>query len=212
MAETGDRRRARGQRSREVVLEHAVRLGSVDGLDGLSLGRLASATGLSKSGLFAHWKDKADLQLDTIDWAREQWVDHIVRPALTEPDGVRRLFALHESRLRFYTERFLPGGCFFTAVYAELDDRPGPVRDRITEALEDWFGLLRRTVDAGVQAGEFGAAVDPTQLALEVEALGATVVTHTQLLHGLDLYAASRRAVLERLRALCLDPTLLPEE
>ncbi|QVQ50759.1 TetR/AcrR family transcriptional regulator [Spiractinospora alimapuensis] len=212
MTETGDRRRARGQRSREAVLEHAVRLGSVDGLDGLSLGHLASATGISKSGLFAHWKDKEELQLDTVAWARQQWVDHIVRPAMARPNGVRRLFALHETRLRFYADRVLPGGCFFTAVYAELDDRPGPVRDRITEALEAWFDLLRRTVVAAVDDGELPTDVDPGRLALEVEALGAIVVTHTQLLSGLDVYAMSRRAVLERLRALSTEPTLLPKE
>lgn len=193
-------------------MEHAVRLGSVDGLDGLSLGHLASATGISKSGLFAHWKDKEALQLDTVAWARQQWIDHIIRPAMTRPDGVRRLFALHETRLRFYGDRVLPGGCFFTAVYAELDDRPGPVRDGITEALEEWFGLLQRTTVAAVDIGELPAEVDSFQLALEVEALGAIVVTHAQLLSGVDIYATSRGAVLDRLRTLCPDPTLLPEE
>src|SRR5918992_750157 len=128
---TQDGRRLRGMRSREAILQQAVGLASVEGLDGLSLGRLAAAAGVSKSGFFAHWRDKEQLQLDAVEWASRQWIEQVVEPALRAPEGVRRLFALHEARLRFYGDRVLPGGCFFFAVQAEFDDRPGAVRDRV---------------------------------------------------------------------------------
>ena len=125
----------------------------MEGLDGLSFGRLATVTGLSKSGFFTHWQTKEHLQLDAVDWARRQWTEEIVVPALRAPEGVRRLFALHEERLRFYASGVLPGGCFFFAVQADFDDKPGPVRDRIAQALLDWVQLLERLAAEAVRLG-----------------------------------------------------------
>lgn len=207
-----DGRRAKGRRSRELVLERAVELASAQGLDGLSLGELAAALGISKSGLFAHWREKQALQLDTVEWARRQWIEHIVAPALQEPRGVRRVFALHEARLRFYSEGVLPGGCFFLAAQAEFDDRPGPVRSRVAEAMREWEALLRRLVQEAVELGELSADTDPAQLAYEIDALGGMVVTRSRLLREQDSTGRARRAVLHRLRALSPRPSLLPEE
>jgi len=209
---THDGRRLRGQRSREAILDQAVSLASVQGLDGLSLGQLAGALGISKSGFFAHWRDKEQLQLDVVDRAVRQWTERIVAPALKAPAGVRRLFALHEARLRFYAERVLPGGCFFLTVQAEFDDRPGEVRERISQALADWMALVRRLVTEAVARGELRADVDPDQLAYEIEALGELAVTHPRLLDDARAVTHARRAVLQRLRALSPDPSLLPEE
>ena len=125
-----DGRIARGERTRVAVLDAAVAMASVDGLEAMSLARLAEATGVSKSGLFAHWPDKESLQLAVVAHAARQWTDHVITPALAAPRGVRRLWALHERRLEFYAAGILPGGCFFVASRAEFDDRPGPVRDR----------------------------------------------------------------------------------
>ncbi|GIH72492.1 TetR/AcrR family transcriptional regulator [Sphaerimonospora thailandensis] len=209
---TQDGRRLRGLRSRETILGQAVSLASVEGLDGLSLGRLAAAIGISKSGFFAHWRDKEELQLDAVDWAARQWREHIVAPALRAPAGVRRLFALHEARLRFYAEHVLPGGCFFRAVQAEFDDRPGEVRDRIVRALRDWEAFIRGLVEEAIALGELAPGVDPAQLAFEIEALGEMAVTHSRLLDERLAFAHARRAVLQRLRGLCPDPSLLPED
>ncbi len=210
-----DGRRARGQRSREAILAQAVALASVHGLDGLTLGRLAEAAGVSKSGFFAHWRDKEELQLDAIAWAHRQWVDLIVRPALLEPAGLRRLLALHEHRIRFYTDGILPGGCFFFAAQVEYDDRSGPVREAVARALSDWLAFLERLVAEAVALGELPEGTDTAQLAYEIDALGETSVTHARLLrHGDDeprAYAMARRAVLHRLRGLATDPSLLPE-
>ncbi|WP_433422850.1 TetR/AcrR family transcriptional regulator [Microtetraspora malaysiensis] len=209
---TQDGRRLRGLRSREAILERAVALASVEGLDGLSLGRLAAATGTSKSGFFAHWRDKEQLQLDALDWATRQWADQVVAPAMAAPAGVRRLFALHEARLRFYGEGVLPGGCFFFTVQAEFDDRPGLVRDRVARAMREWQEFIRRQVAQAVAQGELAESVDAAQLAYEIDALGEMVVVHSRLHDGPVALVHARRAVLQRLRALCPDPTLLPED
>ncbi|MCC5576594.1 TetR/AcrR family transcriptional regulator [Microtetraspora sp. AC03309] len=209
---TQDGRRLRGLRSREAILEQAVGLASVEGLDGLSLGRLATATGTSKSGFFAHWRDKEQLQLDAVDWAGRQWAERVVAPAMQAPAGVRRLFALHEARLRFYGEGVLPGGCFFFAVQAEFDDRPGAVRDRVARALREWQEFIRRQVAQAIALGELAESVDVAQLAYEIDALGEMVIIHSRLHDGPASLVHARRAVLQRLRALCPDPTLLPED
>ncbi|MEU7899715.1 TetR/AcrR family transcriptional regulator [Nonomuraea sp. NPDC049152] len=205
-----DGRKVRGQRSREAILESAVALASVDGLGGLTLGRLAEAAGVSKSGFFAHWRDKEQLQLEAVEWARRQWVEHVVTPALAVPKGVRRVLALHEARLAFYEEGVLPGGCFFFVAQVEFDDRPGPVKDRVAEAMNDWLGYLEKSVQEAVDRGELRA--DPAQLAYEIEALGEAVVTHSRLRDRPQAFSHARRAVLDRLRALSPDPSLLPED
>ncbi|UBU17911.1 TetR/AcrR family transcriptional regulator [Nonomuraea gerenzanensis] len=209
---TNDGRRLRGMRSREAILEQAVGLASVEGLDGLSLGRLATATGLSKSGFFAHWAGKEQLQLDAVGWATRQWTEHVVAPALRAPAGVRRLFALHEARLKFYSDGVLPGGCFFFTVQAEFDDRPGPVRDRVAQAAAEWQAFIQRQVTEAITLGELAEGTDPAQLAYEIDALGEMVIIHSRLHDGAHSLTHARRAVLQRLRALCPDPTLLPED
>ncbi|MFD9945427.1 TetR/AcrR family transcriptional regulator [Nonomuraea sp. NPDC059023] len=207
-----DGRRLRGQRSREAILERTVALASVDGLSGLTLGRLAEESGMSKSGFFAHWRDKEQLQLDAVDWAARQWVDHIVRPAMRAPAGVRRLFAMHEARLRFYEDGVLPGGCFFFVAQAEFDDRPGKVRDRVAKAMADWLKAVRAMVEEAVTLGELGDDTDPGRLAFEINALGEATVVHARLIDPAEAYSYSRAAVLQRLRELATDPSLLPED
>lgn len=183
----------------------------MEGLDGLTLGRLATATGLSKSGFFAHWRDKEQLQLDAVEWAERQWVERVALPAFDAPKGIRRLFALHEARLRFYAAKVLPGGCFFLAAQAEFDDRPGPVRDRIALAMRGWVELIERLAAEAVALGELDSGTDIAGLAYEIDALGVAVVSRSRLL-GSDACAShARQAVLRRLRSLCPDPNLLPE-
>jgi AcrR family transcriptional regulator len=206
-----DGRVARGDRTRLAVLDRAVELATEAGLDGLSLGQLAETLGVSKSGLFAHWKSKEELQLATIEHAREQWAWQVIRPALAAPRGVRRLWALHQSRVDFYQAGILPGGCFFANTQFEFNARPGVVRDRLAAGFTDWMVLLERLAMEAVEAGELRPDTDARQLAYEVEALGLTAVMQVRLLHDAG-YSYARQAVLQRLRALCPDPILLPEE
>ena len=206
-----DGRLLRGERSRGAILDTAVVLATEAGLDGLSLSQLAQRLGVSKSGLFAHWASKEELQLAVIDHAGQQWVDRIVAPALRQPRGVRRLWAAHDARIAFYAEGHLPGGCFFANAQFEFDARPGVVRDRLAEAFTEWLTLLQRLAAEAVEAGELPAETDPAQLAFEINSAGVAAVLHSRLLDPLDTYARARRSVLERLRGLTTDPTLLPE-
>jgi AcrR family transcriptional regulator len=207
-----DGRLARGERTRNAVLDTAVTLATEVGLGGLSLGQLAETLGVSKSGLFAHWRSKEELQLATIDRAREQWTERVVAPALRAPRGVRRLWALHEARLAFYRAAVLPGGCFFAKCQFEYNVQPGAVRDRLAEALGEWMALVERLVTESIAVGELRSDVDPRQLAYEIEAFGMNAVVQSRLLAPEASYVHARRAALERLRSLCPDPTLLPEE
>jgi AcrR family transcriptional regulator len=202
----------RGERTRTAVLDAAVAMASVDGLEAMSLARLADATGVSKSGLFAHWPDKESLQLAVVAHAARQWTERIVTPALAAPRGVRRLWALHEYRLAFYADEVLPGGCFFVATQAEFDDRPGPVREAIAAAVADWHDLIITVADQAVDLGELRPDTDLAQLAFEIEALGAAVVISTRLFRAAQVTSHARAAVLGRLRALSPIPELLPKE
>jgi len=206
-----DGRLARGERTRTAVLDAAVALATARGLDGLSLGQLAEQLGVSKSGLFAHWRSKEDLQLATVDRAREQWVERVVVPALGAPRGIRRLWALHEKKIEFYATRVLPGGCFFAKAGFEYNVRSGPVHDHLVFVLGEWMKLIERLATEAVQAGELDPAIDLTQLAFEFDAAGVAMVYKSRLFDPAVAYAQSRAAVLTRLRALCPNPALLPE-
>jgi AcrR family transcriptional regulator len=207
-----DGRIARGERTRAAVLDTAVAVASVYGLDAMSLARLADETGVSKSGLFTHWPDKEILQLAVVEHAVRQWTELVVAPAFAAPRGVRRLWALHESRLAFYATGALPGGCFFVASRAEFDDRPGPVRDALSAALGDWRDLICTAAAQAVAAGELRPGTDAGQLAFEIDALGEAMVTSARLVTPERSASYARRAVLDRLRALSPTPELLPEE
>jgi AcrR family transcriptional regulator len=205
-----DGRVVRGERTRAAVLDTAVALATEAGLDGLSLGQLADRLGVSKSGLFAHWRSKEELQLAAIDHARKLWADRVVAAALARPRGVRRLFALHEARLAFYSDRVLPGGCFFAVAEFEHAGREGIISDRLGEVLAEWLTLVRRLTREAVDLGELPADLDIEQLVFEIDAAGVAAMLHSRLLSVSTAHA--RTAVLSRLRALTTDPTLLPEE
>jgi len=210
MIPKADGRVVRGERTRVAVLDAAVALATEAGLDGLSLGQLAERLAVSKSGLFAHWRSKEELQLATIDHARKLWADRVVAPTLAQPRGIRRLFALHEARLSFYSERVLPGGCFFAVAEFEHAGRQGIISDRLGEVLDEWLTLVRRLTSEAVDLGELPADLDIEQLVFEFDAAGVATMLHFRLLSVST--AHGRKAVLTRLRALATDPTLLPED
>lgn len=207
---TSDGRLVRGERTRTAVLDAAVALATESGLDGLSLGQLAEALGVSKSGLFAHWRSKEELQLATIDHARGQWIRQVISTAFQAPAGIRRLWALHDERLNFYASAVLPGVCFFGSAEFEYNAKPGAVQDRLAVVFFEWISTIERLIVDAVELGELSGAVEPRQLAYEIEALGLTAVMQSRLLSD-AAYTYSRRAVLARLRSLSTDPNLLPE-
>jgi AcrR family transcriptional regulator len=170
--ETSDGRRLRGLKTRQAILEHAARVGSAEGLEAVSLQRLADDLGISKSGLFAHFGSKEELHLATIDQAAHVFTAEVLRPALAEPRGVGRVFALCDSWLSYLQRGVFPGGCFFWAVAEEYDSRrPGPVRDSVLEKKAYWSYSLERAVREAQEAGDIDGTVDPAQLAWELDSL-----------------------------------------
>jgi AcrR family transcriptional regulator len=206
-----DGRLLRGERTRAAVLDRALQLATSAGLDGLSLSQVADSLGVSKSGLFAHWRSKEELQLAVIAHARAQWTDLVITPALEAPRGVRRLWALHNRRLDFYEAEILPGGCFFANAHFEFNARPGPVQDRLAVELKDWMGFLTGLAADAVARQEIRAGTDPAGLAYEAESLGVCAVMQAPVLGADVTFRHARRALLDHLRAVATDPTILPE-
>jgi AcrR family transcriptional regulator len=208
---TPDGRLARGERTRTAVLDQALQLTTVAGLDGLSLGQVAAALEVSKSGLFAHWRSKEALQLAVIDHARAQWTERVIRPALGVPRGVRRLWAVHQARLAFYESEALPGGCFFANAHFEFNARPGVVRERLAAELTDWMTFLTGLAAEAVEVGDLRPEAQPEAIAYETEALGVCAVMQAPVLGREVTFRQARLVLFERLRALATDPTILEE-
>lgn len=192
----------KGERTRASILERAVDLASVEGLEGLTIGRLAEELGMSKSGLFAHFGSKEELQLATVEAASRRYIDEIFTPALPVPRGYPRLLAICRSWLSYVRRGVFPGGCFFAAASFEFDGRPGAVRDLIRKLMDDWIGALERAIRMAKDEGHIDPSVDASQLAFELNALffGANFACH---LRGDDTaIEKAERAVLQRLESV----------
>jgi AcrR family transcriptional regulator len=164
------RTRSDGERSRSAILREAARLATVEGLEGLSIGRLAQAVGMSKSGLIAHFGSKQELELATIETASAIFAEEVIEPALTRATGMERLEALADEFLGHVERQVFPGGCFFASVAAEMDTHPGPVRDRAVELTVEWFSQLETAVRDAQAEGAIDPAEDAEQLAFEIDA------------------------------------------
>ncbi|MFG1810462.1 TetR/AcrR family transcriptional regulator [Streptomyces sp. NPDC049040] len=205
-----DGRVARGDETRRLVLERAVALASVEGLDGLTVGRLAGDLGLSKSGVFALFGSKEDLQLATVRTAIRIFLEHVVNPAHELPHGMDRLWRLCSGWLAYSQARIFPGGCFFYAVGAEYDARPGRLHDTIAAARRNWSSFLEQTLREAQQAGQARQDVDRPQLVFEICAL-MEMANGDSVLHGDDTgYRMAAKGILRRLREVATDPSLLP--
>jgi AcrR family transcriptional regulator len=206
-----DGRIERGDHTRRLILGRAADIASVEGLDGLSIGRLATELEVSKSGVFAHFGSKEELQLATLATARDVFLDAVIAPTLRAPAGLARLWALCEARLRYMSGRTFPGGCFFSTVAAEFHARPGRVRDAISASEADLYRFYETTIARAVELGEVTADVDPRQLAFELDAFARTAGSNALLFDDDSMFELARRGILGRLRAAALDRTLLPE-
>jgi AcrR family transcriptional regulator len=192
----------KGERTRESILRVAVNLASVEGLQGLTIGRLADELDMSKSGLFAHFGSKEELQLATVEMARQIFVEHVIKPALEKPEGMPRLWALCTSWLGHVEARIFAGGCFFTAASFEFDSRPGPVRDAIVAAMKRWLSTLSRVVEEGKRAGHIKAGVDSERFAFEIYSLAIGGHWGSQLFNDGLALDKMRSTILGRLRAV----------
>ncbi|MGE5322063.1 MAG: TetR/AcrR family transcriptional regulator [Actinomycetota bacterium] len=198
---TTTERPAKGARTRESILRVAVDLASVEGLEGLTIGRLAEELAMSKSGLFAHFGSKEDLQLATVAAARVIFTDRVIRPALAAPQGVPRLWQLCEKWLQYVEGKVFRGGCFFAAASFEFDSRSGPVRDAIAEAMREWLGILARAVEGAKKVGHLKASVNAEQFAFEIYSLAIGAHWGFQLLEDKKALARVRATIRERIQA-----------
>lgn len=205
-----DGRVERGDYTRRAILDHAAAVASVEGLEGLSIGRLAIDLNVSKSGVFAHFGAKEELQLATVRWAREVFIAEVISPALRAPAGLRQLWRLYDNWLDYASRRVFPGGCFFAAAIAEFDARPGRVRDAVAESVREWREFTQRAIERARESGEIAKDVDARQLAFELDAF--TRATQDALLfEEKAVFTRARRAILARLRAVATNPDALPK-
>jgi AcrR family transcriptional regulator len=192
----------KGERTRDHILRAAVHLASVEGLEGLTIGRLADELKMSKSGLFAHFGSKEELQLATVDMARRIFVEYVITPALAQPAGMPRLWALCDNWLAHVEEKVFQGGCFFTAASFEFDSRPGPVRDEIVGAMRSWLEKLSRAVEGAQKAGHMKAGVEPQHFAFEIYSLAIGAHWGFQLLGDKQALRNVRSTIMNRIRTL----------
>src|SRR6266511_3071352 len=180
-----------GSRTRDAILGRAMALASLEGLEGLTIGRLASELGMSKSGLFGHFGSKEELQLASVEEASRRFVHEVVEPALEQREGAARLRALCHGYVDYLERKVFAGGCFFAAASVEFDDRPGPVSDRVRDAVGAWLAYLE------AQAEALGSE-DPALLAFELHALGQGANSSFRLFGDRKAFRRARQAM-ERL-------------
>jgi AcrR family transcriptional regulator len=174
--------KTKGERTREAILDEALRLVSKAGLDGLTIGTLADATGMSKSGLFAHFGSRDELLLAVLAHGQAQFGEVVFQPAMAKPRGLPRLRAMFVNWLDWTESAELPGGCPMIGGAAEFDDKPGPVRDMLAGGQRTWIETLKRAVRQAIEERQLTADTDPEQIAFEMFGIALVVHHHRRLL------------------------------
>jgi AcrR family transcriptional regulator len=195
-------RLSHGERTRREILDVAEALATREGLEGLTIGRLADAVGMSKGGVFAHFGSKEALQLATIDAATARFHEAVTAPAMGEALGLPRLRAVLERYLAYVEERVPRGGCFFVAASLELDDRPGPLRDRIVDFARARDALIVQALEDAKKRRQLRGKVPVDQLAFELVSLATGAVVELQMRKGPSAPARARAALARWLEAL----------
>jgi AcrR family transcriptional regulator len=172
----------KGERTRAAILDEALRLVSKAGLDGLTIGTLADATGMSKSGLFAHFGSREELLLKVLEHGQQEFVELVVKPALGRPRGAQRLRAMFVNWLDWTESAELPGGCPMIGGATEFDDKPGPVREMLATGQRAWIDTLKRAVRQAIDEGQLRDDTDPEQIAFEMFGVALVVHHHRRLL------------------------------
>jgi AcrR family transcriptional regulator len=192
----------KGQRTRNSILEVAAALATEEGLEPLSIGRLADASGMSKSGLFAHFGSKEELQLATVDHAASLFVSEVIDPARSAPKGLARVWALCDHMIDYAERQVFPGGCFCAATSFEFNHRPGPVRDRIEEMIRSWLSYLQHAVEQAQEAGELDPEASAREISFQLDAFAQASNAQYQLFRDPQVFDDARRATRERLESL----------
>ena len=194
--------KTKGERTKHAILDRAAALATQEGLASLSIARLADATSMSKSGLFAHFGSKEELQLATVDHAAAMFVAEVIDPARAAPRGLARVWALCDRMIDYSERQVFPGGCFFACTSAEFNNRPGPVRDRIEEMLRSWHSYVEHAVEQAQSAGELTTAISPRELAFQLDSFAQASNAQFQLFRDPIVFDVARRAVHDRLESL----------
>lgn len=194
------RRRSDGERTHAAILEAAARLASIEGLEGLTLGRLAAELDVSKSGLYAHFGSKEQLQLETIDTALELFGREVVARAHEAPEGMRRLEELMTAYFSYLERGVFPGGCFFATLLAEMDARTGPVHEKAVAIERAWLEEFTSYAAAAQRLGEIRPEVDLDDLVFELYACMELSNYHFVLFRDAAVLERGRRTVMGILR------------
>ena len=192
----------KGNRTRAAILDTAAKLATKEGLVPLSIGRLAEATGMSKSGLFAHFGSKEELQLATVDHAAAMVVAEVIAPARAAPRGLARVWALCDRMIDYSERQVFPGGCFFACTSFEFNNRPGPVRDRIEEMIRSWLSYLEHAIEQAQEAGELEPGLGAREIAFQLDAFAQAANAQFQLFRDPRVFDEARRAILGRIESL----------
>jgi AcrR family transcriptional regulator len=195
-------RKTKGERTRETILDVAAALATEEGLEALSIGRLAEATDLSKSGLFAHFGSKLALQLATVDHAADLFVREVIGPAREAPTGVARVWALCDRMIDYAERQVFPGGCFFASTSQEFNNKPGAVRDEIAKMLRSWLSYLEHAVEQAQQSGELDPQLSARDTAFQLDAFAQASNAQFQLFRDPRVFDEARRATRERIESL----------
>jgi AcrR family transcriptional regulator len=187
--------------TRREILNVAVDIASAEGLEGLSIGRLAAELHMSKTGIFAHFGSKEQLQLATVETAKQIFLEQVVQPALQSPRGIPRLRALLEHWLGYVEKIVFRGGCFFAAASAEFDSRPGAVRDQIAELTKAWMVGLQKEIAFAQSKMEILPSIKPAQLAFELHAFVQEANWAFKLFNDKSAFPLARRAIADRIAA-----------
>jgi AcrR family transcriptional regulator len=194
--------KTKGERTRQGILDVAASLATEEGLEPLSIGKLAEATEMSKSGLYAHFGSKEELQLATVDHAASLFVREVIAPAREAPRGLARVWALCENMIDYAERQVFPGGCFFAAASSEFNNRPGPVRDRIETMVRTWLSYLEHAVEQAQETGELTQGLSAREIAFQLDAFAQAANAQYQLFQTDAVFGEARRAVRERLESL----------
>lgn len=196
---------SKGQQTQAAILETAVKIASVEGLDGITIGRLASELNMSKSGLFRHFGSKEGLQLAIIEDARITFIQEVIMPVRPLPPGTEKIWALCDSWLTYMEHDIFPGGCFFLAVSHEFDNKPGKIRDLVAQNMQEWFDYLKHTTLKAQSHGFVKANVDCEQVAFEIHSLYTGANWARQLFKDDSVSNRARVAIEKIIKSISID-------
>lgn len=198
-------RRSDGEETHAAILEKAMELASMEGLGSLTIGRLARELGMSKSGVFAHFRSKKRLQRETIEAARRVFAREVMRPALAAPEGLQQIEAFCEAYLSYVERGVFPGGCFFAHMLAEFDAQDGPLHAEAVADQRGWSEMVGRLIRVAKKRGEIDPRTDEAQFAFELYA-PLELANYLSTLHRdpgmVDLGRRAVRATIARARPI----------